>query len=68
MSTMSLELPIDHRHRVSHWNRLRQSIIEWRQRARSRRELSNLDDFGLQDIGMTRSVAEAEACKAFWMG
>jgi uncharacterized protein YjiS (DUF1127 family) len=41
-------------------------IREWRQRARSRRELLALDDHMLKDIGITRVDALYEVAKPFW--
>jgi uncharacterized protein YjiS (DUF1127 family) len=41
-------------------------IAEWRQRARSRRELMALDGRELQDIHLTRCDAMSEAGKPFW--
>lgn len=38
----------------------------WRQRARSRRDLAQLDARLLRDIGLERAVAMREACKPFW--
>lgn len=39
---------------------------EWRQRARSRQELSKLSDHMLNDIGLSREAAHCEAAKPFW--
>jgi uncharacterized protein YjiS (DUF1127 family) len=39
---------------------------EWRRRARSRQELSNLSDHMLNDIGLSREAANHEAAKPFW--
>ena len=38
----------------------------WFQRARQRRQLAQLTDRELRDIGVTRVEAQAEAAKAFW--
>ena len=38
----------------------------WRRRVRSRRELAEIDDHMLRDIGLTRSVALTESAKPFW--
>jgi uncharacterized protein YjiS (DUF1127 family) len=38
----------------------------WHTRARSRRQLRELDDRALSDIGLTRSDACWEADKPFW--
>ena len=45
---------------------LRQYLIGWRIRSRSRIELSTMDDHELWDMGMTRSSAKFEAAKPFW--
>jgi uncharacterized protein YjiS (DUF1127 family) len=41
-------------------------FAEWKQRSAGRRELMNLTERDLRDIGITRSEAEAEANKPFW--
>jgi uncharacterized protein YjiS (DUF1127 family) len=41
-------------------------MIEWQQRVAGRRELMNLTERDLRDIGISRSDAEAEASKPFW--
>lgn len=38
----------------------------WESRARSRRQLSGLDDAQLKDIGVSRADARREARKPFW--
>jgi uncharacterized protein YjiS (DUF1127 family) len=38
----------------------------WRQRASTRRALSQLSTASLQDIGIDRDRADAEAAKPFW--
>jgi uncharacterized protein YjiS (DUF1127 family) len=38
----------------------------WRQRASTRRALSQLSTAALQDIGIDRDSAAAEAAKPFW--
>ena len=52
---------------VSRWTQLKQTFAEWRRRVRSRCELANLDESDLQDSGISRSMAEFEASKPFWM-
>ena len=39
---------------------------EWQQRSAGRRELSNLTERDLRDIGITRNDAQVEANKPFW--
>lgn len=38
----------------------------WQERARQRRELAQLDDRMLRDIGLTRSDVYRETSKPFW--
>lgn len=38
----------------------------WQQRHRTRRDLLNLNDRLLRDIGISRAEAEREASKPFW--
>jgi uncharacterized protein YjiS (DUF1127 family) len=38
----------------------------WRHRRRTRRQLAQLDDAGLRDIGLARDRALREARKPFW--
>ena len=46
--------------------RLAATIELWRQRHRQRHQLSLLDDWQLDDIGINRSEALREARKPFW--
>lgn len=39
---------------------------DWEQRAGQRRQLAELDDRALADIGRSRAEAMAEAAKPFW--
>lgn len=41
-------------------------IAQWRERARSRYLLQQLDDRMLRDIGLSRSDVERECAKRFW--
>ena len=43
------------------------TVIEWHERARQRRHLSELDDRMLQDIGVTRADVGREIAKPFWV-
>jgi uncharacterized protein YjiS (DUF1127 family) len=47
--------------------RLKSRIFEWRRRVHSRGELISLSDAELRDIGLSRSEAEIEATKVFWL-
>jgi uncharacterized protein YjiS (DUF1127 family) len=40
----------------------------WWRRARTRRELAELDDRILADLGLDRVEARREAAKPFWQG
>jgi uncharacterized protein YjiS (DUF1127 family) len=51
---------------VRGWTRIRAHVVEWRFRARTRRELIALNDHDLWDIGMLRSDARMLASKPFW--
>jgi len=46
---------------------LKNRIFEWRRRVHSRGELMSLSDAELRDIGLSRSEAEVEASKVFWL-
>lgn len=66
MTMMDLTLTVVRSRRLPQWRELRALLIEWRQRARSRRELAILDDRELWDMGLTRMDANNEAEKPFW--
>ena len=42
-------------------------LTTWLQRARQRRQLGQLEDWQLRDIGITREAAANEARKPFWV-
>lgn len=42
------------------------SFLAWTERTRERRQLGELDDRLLKDIGLTRSDVERECAKPFW--
>ena len=44
-----------------------ESGLRWIDRARQRRQLAELSDHMLRDIGVTRADAWAEADKPFWL-
>jgi uncharacterized protein YjiS (DUF1127 family) len=43
-------------------------LLRWRERARQRRQLREMYDHLLRDIGITRAEAQAEAERPFWRG
>ncbi len=43
-------------------------LSRWSNRHRSRRALARLDERMLQDIGVDRHAAQAEARRHFWLG
>ena len=45
---------------------IRQTMATWLRRARTRRQLAAMDNWMLQDIGISRSAALYEASKPFW--
>ena len=47
-------------------DRVAATLRQWRRRARARRELADLDDYLLHDIGLSRSQAQFESGKPFW--
>jgi len=49
-----------------HLNHVLDTVAEWHQRAVSRRELAQLDDRMLQDIGVSNVDVEREISKPFW--
>jgi uncharacterized protein YjiS (DUF1127 family) len=42
------------------------TLLDWQERARQRRELLGLGDRALQDFGASRADASAEGDKPFW--
>ena len=48
-------------------NRHTKHIAIWLRRATLRRELADLSDRALQDIGVSRRHVGTECCKPFWM-
>jgi uncharacterized protein YjiS (DUF1127 family) len=40
--------------------------LAWAERSRQRRQLGELDDYMLRDIGLTRADVDGEIRKSFW--
>ena len=66
MSTLSVDVGVVRPWLGSRWQLLRRRFIEWRLRARTRRELAWLDEKSLRDLGLSRCDAIREANKPFW--
>jgi len=45
---------------------LANTVFAWQERAEQRYRLAALDDHRLQDLGLSRADAMAEAAKPFW--
>jgi uncharacterized protein YjiS (DUF1127 family) len=46
--------------------RLADELLAWIERTRQRRQLGELDDHMLRDLGLSRSDIARETAKAFW--
>ena len=68
MSTMNLTVSVVRSRRLSRWIEFRALLIEWHERARSRRDLRLLADQEVWDMGLSRTDAYNEANKPFWKG
>ena len=49
-------------------NRAHEMVSNWHDRVKYRRELSELDDHMLQDLGLDRQTVDHEVHKPFWRG
>ena len=67
VSTMTLSISTLRPYCLLRWRQMKRHFAEWRLRWRSRNELMSLSDRTLRDIGVSRSDAEFEASKPFWM-
>jgi uncharacterized protein YjiS (DUF1127 family) len=45
---------------------LAEGVLAWFERVRQRRQLGQLSDHMLKDIGLSRADVEAEVAKPFW--
>jgi uncharacterized protein YjiS (DUF1127 family) len=43
-----------------------EAVLTWAERGRQRRQLAELNDYMLRDIGLTRADVAAETGKPFW--
>jgi uncharacterized protein YjiS (DUF1127 family) len=67
MSTLNKSTKTARPSRLSSLRHVTQGFANWSRRARSRKELMNLSDRGLNDIGIARQSSGLKACKPFWM-
>jgi uncharacterized protein YjiS (DUF1127 family) len=66
MSTMNLTVSVVRSRRLPLWIEIRALLIEWHERACSRRDLRLLADQEVWDMGLSRIDAYNEANKPFW--
>ena len=67
MSTLNKSAKTVRPPRVLSFRHVKQGFANWSRRARSRKELMNLSDRCLNDIGIARHSSGLKACKPFWM-
>lgn len=67
MSILSKKIKIVRPPRLLSWSHVKQGLTSWSRRARSRKELMNLSDRCLDDIGIARRSSGLKACKPFWI-
>ena len=44
------------------------AMLAWQERVRNRRELAELDDRTLADVGLTRADIDEQVARPFWIG
>lgn len=67
MSILSKSIKTDRPSRLLSLGHVKQGFANWSRRARSRKELMNLSDRCLHDIGIARHSSGLKSCKPFWM-
>ena len=67
MSTLDKSSKTARPSRLLSLSHFKQGLANWSRRARSRKELMNLSDRCLNDIGVARHSSGLKACKPFWM-
>ena len=65
-STFRLLAPLAWERRLRPWAALVATLALWRQRRRTRQQLSTLDDRALADIGLTRAQQLIECSRPSW--
>ena len=67
VSILSKSTKTDRPPRLLSLGHVKQGFANWSRRARSRKELMNLSDRCLNDIGIARHNSGLKSCKPFWM-
>jgi uncharacterized protein YjiS (DUF1127 family) len=67
MTTLNKNIKTARPSRLLTLSHVKQGFANLSRRARSRKELMNLDDRCLNDIGIARHSSGLKACKPFWM-
>lgn len=67
MTTLRKNAKTAHPSRLLTLSHVKQGFANWSRRARSRKELMNLSDQCLNDIGIARHSSGLKSCKPFWM-
>ena len=65
-NTFRLLAPSAWERRPRLWPTLVATLALWRQRRRTRQQLSTLDDRALADVGLTRAQQLIECSRPFW--
>ena len=67
MTTLNKSTKTARPFRLLSLSHVREGLANWSRRARSRKELMNLSDRCLNDIGIARHSSGLKSCKPFWM-
>jgi len=67
VSTLNKSTKTARQFRLLTLSHVKQGFANWSSRARSRKELMNLSDRCLNDIGIARHSSGLKSCKPFWM-
>jgi uncharacterized protein YjiS (DUF1127 family) len=67
MTTLNKSTKTARPSRLSTFSHVKQGFADWSRRSRSRKELMNLSDRCLNDIGIARHSSGLKSCKPFWM-
>lgn len=67
MSTMTIHSPSLAQYSLVGWLEYSAQLLNiWQQRSHQRYQLRQLEEHQLMDIGISKTEALEEACKAFW--